>query len=407
MSQKSQHQRLSSLPGMTQILLTFGLSISSLAILLPASPAWALAGGAGSLGAGATNTVLMALTVATQFSVPFLTRRFSWALILPLGTLLMGLPSLLQALSPDLTNLLVTSALRGIGFGIVTVCCSSALSYLLPLEYRGRAVGLYGLAAAGSQLIFTPLAPWALEAFGYRPVISAGAIAALAAPFALNLGRQVDAYLLEADRKQQGAGADTRTPTPRILARIWPALLTLTLVTSVGGAFMTFSTQIAPSAALASAALLLLCALAAPTRLYGGSLTDRFGTRLLMAPVLALSALGVAFVAWSEGSGLPATLLLLAGAALIGFGYGFLQSVTMVRALTDAGGPDATERASVAWNSHFDIGTGLGSLAMGAAMQTAGFSATWISAALLLLISSLLLGLKDARASVQKGQDRL
>ncbi|WP_185172996.1 MFS transporter [Rothia nasimurium] len=402
MSQKTARPSVARMPGMPQILLTFGLTICSLSILLPASPAWALVGGAGSLGAGATNAVLMAVTVATQFSVPALTRRFSWALVLPVGTLFMGLPSLIQALSPDLLNVLVTSGLRGIGFGIVTVCCSSAMSYLIPVEYRGRAVGLYGLAAAGAQMFFTPVAPWALDTFGYRSVISAGVIAAIAAPFALQLGRLVDHFMEEQRAGEQGNDATPATSTATIIARIWPALLTLTLVTSVGGAFMTFSTEIAPTATLATGALLLLCALATPTRLYGGSLTDRFGTRLLMTPVLALTALGVAFVGWVNGASLPSVIFLLAGATLIGFGYGFLQSVTMVRALSDAGGADATQRASVAWNSHFDIGTGLGSLAIGAAAQATSFAAAWAGAAVLLLVCAIVLGLKDARASVQK-----
>ena len=402
MSQKTARPSVARMPGMPQILLTFGLTICSLSILLPASPAWALVGGAGSLGAGATNAVLMAVTVATQFSVPALTRRFSWALVLPVGTLFMGLPSLIQALSPDLLNVLVTSGLRGIGFGIVTVCCSSAMSYLIPVEYRGRAVGLYGLAAAGAQMFFTPVAPWALDTFGYRSVISAGVIAAIAAPFALQLGRLVDHFMEEQRVGEQGSSTTPVTSTATIIARIWPALLTLTLVTSVGGAFMTFSTEIAPTATLATGALLLLCALATPTRLYGGSLTDRFGTRLLMTPVLALTALGVGLVGWVNGASLPSIIVLLAGATLIGFGYGFLQSVTMVRALSDAGGADATQRASVAWNSHFDIGTGLGSLAIGAAAQATSFAAAWAGAAVLLLVCAIVLGLKDARASVQK-----
>ena len=402
MSQKTARPSVARMLGMPQILLTFGLTICSLSILLPASPAWALAGGADSLGAGATNAVLMAVTVATQFSVPALTRRFSWALVLPVGTLFMGLPSLMQALSSDLLNVLVTSGLRGIGFGIVTVCCSSAMSYLIPVEYRGRAVGLYGLAAAGTQMFFTPVAPWALDTFGYRSVISAGAIAAIAAPFALQLGRLVDHFMEEQRAGEQGSDATPATSTATIIARIWPALLTLTLVTSVGGAFMTFSTEIAPTATLATGALLLLCALATPTRLYGGSLTDRFGTRLLMTPVLALTALGVGLVGWVNGASLPSIIFLLAGATLIGFGYGFLQSVTMVRALSDAGGADATQRASVAWNSHFDIGTGLGSLAIGAAAQATSFAAAWAGAAVLLLVCAIVLGLKDARASVQK-----
>lgn len=391
-------QSVARMPGMPQILITFGLSISSLAVLLPASPAWAVAGGAGSFGAGATNAVLMAVTVATQFSVPTLTRRFSWAHVLPVGAILLGLPSLIQLISPALTNILLTSALRGVGFGIVTVCCSSAMSYLVPLEYRGRAVGLYGLAAAGSQMFFTPVAPWAIETFGHRAVIAVGAVAALAAPFAFQLGRSVDRYLAQHHEGEATVSATPKTSTATIIKRIWPALLTLTLVTSVGGAFMTFSTEIAPTATLATGGLLLLCVLATPTRLYGGSLTDRFGTRLLMTPVLGFTALGLVLLALMDGANPLSVLFLLLGASIIGFGYGFLQSVTMVRALTDAGGADATQRASVAWNSHFDIGTGLGALAIGAVAQSTNFATAWGGAALVLALCALLMGLRDVRS---------
>lgn len=378
-------------------MLVFGLSISSLAILLPASPAWAASGGTGSLGAGATTAVLMAVTVATQFSVPTLTRKFSWATVLAAGALLMGIPSLIQALSPALPNVLATSALRGIGFGIMTVCCSSALSYLIPLEHRARAIGTYGLAAATAQLIFTPLAPWAIDTLGYRPVIAIGTIAALATPFAYRLGRQVDTYF--ADLATQPEEARTPVATGDIVRRIWPALLTLTLATSVGGAFMTFATELAPTATIASAGLLLLCAAATPTRLWGGTLTDRWGTRLLMSPVLLATSIGVALIGLAAGGWQAQTALILAGATIVGVGYGFLQSVTMVRALNDAGGPDATQRASVAWNSHFDIGTGLGALALGAAAQATSFSTAWLGAAVLLALCATFTGLLDARTA--------
>lgn len=59
-------QKVMSVQGMPQILLTFGLTICSLSILLPASPAWASYGGASYLGAGAVNSLLMAVTVLTQ-----------------------------------------------------------------------------------------------------------------------------------------------------------------------------------------------------------------------------------------------------------------------------------------------------------------------------------------------------
>lgn len=375
--------------GMPYIVATFGLAISGLALLLPASPAWVTSGGAGSLGAGMTTAVLMACTVATQLMMPRILARFGWTRVLTAGALLMGLPAPLQAISPNLALVLVSSGLRGIGFGILTVCASTAMTLLIPVAVRGRAVGLYGFAAAFPQMILTPLAPWLIEQWGFRPTLALGVLPAFGAYFAYKLGRLVDAH-------QQDAPVPAQTDQ-KVLARIWPALLTLTLTTSAGGAFMTFADQLSPTASAAALALLCLTVMATPTRMYGGGLTDRFGTRILMTPVLALTGVGLALISFSltaEASRIP---LLMAGVFLLGIGYGFLQSVTMVRAFADSGGD--TTRASVAWNVNFDVGTGLGGLALGALMQMSTASSAWMIWAVLLFVAAAVLGIKDLRES--------
>lgn len=390
-------QKVIQMPGMISIIATFAAVISSLSLLLPASPAWVASGGAGAMGAGTVTAALMAVTVATQlFAVRPALARFGWQKTLVAGTLFMGLGSPLQAISPDLSLALVSSALRGVGFGIVTVCGSMALSLLIPAERRGQAVGLYGLAAAVPQMILTPLAPWLIELLGFRPVLSLGLIAVLGAPFAWHLGKLVDARTAQApaSEPEQGAGAGS------VLRIIWPALLTLTLITAAGGAFMTFAIDIAPTALVASIALLVLTITAAPTRFWGGSLSDRFGTRVLMTPVLALSAVGTVLIGFSAAGaeGNARSILLLLGALLVGAGYGFLQSVTMVRALNDAG-PAHNARASVAWNANFDLGTGLGGLALGALAQAGGFPGAWWIWAGLMAVSVAVMGVRDARES--------
>lgn len=381
-------------PGMVSIVATFASVIASLSLLIPASPAWVAFGGAGSTGAGSVTATLMAVTVATQlFAVRALLARFGWAKTLVAGTLLMGLGSPLQAISPDLTLALLSSALRGIGFGIVTVCGSTALSILIPAAQRGRAVGIYGLAAAIPQMILTPSAPWLIEVLGFRAVLTLGAVAVFGAPFALHLGRIVDARIAAAP----AAEPDSPGGAGGIVRLIWPALLTLTLVTAAGGAFMTFAIDLAPTALWAAVALLCLTVMATPTRFWGGSLSDRFGTRVLMTPALALAAVGMALVGWSvAAAGTPRLVLLVAGALLIGFGYGFLQSVTLVRALNDAG-PTNNARASVAWNANFDVGTGLGGLAVGAMAQAAGFFVAWWIWAVLVVLAVAVMAMRDFR----------
>ncbi|WP_326794269.1 hypothetical protein OG946_01120 [Streptomyces sp. NBC_01808] len=62
----------------------------------------------------------MAATVLAQLCVRTALRKIGWTRTLGLGALLLGLPALPQALSDHLLPVLLTTALRGAGFGIVT-----------------------------------------------------------------------------------------------------------------------------------------------------------------------------------------------------------------------------------------------------------------------------------------------
>src|SRR5690606_20945228 len=71
----------------------------------------------------------------------------------------LGAPAILQATSSDLSVILLSSAVRGIGFGILTVGGATAIALLVPAARRGAAVGIYGLAVAGPQLVLVSSAP--------------------------------------------------------------------------------------------------------------------------------------------------------------------------------------------------------------------------------------------------------
>ncbi|MGA6158822.1 hypothetical protein ACPEIC_36365 [Stenotrophomonas sp. NPDC087984] len=99
----------------------------------------------------------MATTVLTQLCVKTALRVLGWTRTLVLGALLLGLPAPLQALSGHLLPILLTTALRGAGFGIVTVCGSTAAAALAPRGRQGAAIGLYGFAVALPQVALTPV----------------------------------------------------------------------------------------------------------------------------------------------------------------------------------------------------------------------------------------------------------
>ncbi|MEB8340605.1 MFS transporter [Streptomyces endophyticus] len=360
-------------PGVPHLMTVVLCCFSGFALLLPVSPQWALDGGADELGAGLVTAVLMTMTVVSQLCVKATLRKLGWARTFALGALLLGLPAPLQALSDNLWPILATTALRGAGFGIMTVCGATAVAALAPRGRQGAAIGLYGLSIALPQMVLTPAAPALVAAFALPVILACGILPVLALPFTPALGRALDAH---ADTPAPGPSAP-RTATAATLRRILMPVILLLLVTVAGGAILTFTPQFAGTPGAAAGALVTFTASAAVTRWSCGVLADRFSARPLNFGLLLAACVGLCLVAWSVRSGTAVLPGLLAGLLLLGAAYGGLQSITLVQALNRAGAENR-HTTSVAWNIGFDAGTGLGSLLLGLAAQVATFSAGFL-----------------------------
>ena len=88
-------------------------------------------GGAGSGGAGLVNGALLLVTVLTQLLVPAALRRWGWGPVLVVGMVLLGAPAALLLLSDALAPVLLWSAVRGVGFGVLTVIGAAAVAALV------------------------------------------------------------------------------------------------------------------------------------------------------------------------------------------------------------------------------------------------------------------------------------
>lgn len=373
-------------PGIPHLLVVVLFCFSGFALLLPVSPAWAVSGGADEFGAGLVTAVLMAATVLAQLCVRTTLRKLGWTRTLVLGALLLGLPSLLQALSDHLLPILLTTALRGAGFGIVTVCGSIAAAALAPRGRQGAAIGLYGLAVALPQVVLTPAAPWLMGTFALPAVIACGVLPVLALPWARALGHAVEART--DSPAPQDSPAQAPAPATTVLRRILLPLTVLLLVTAAGGAVLTFAPQFTATPALAATGLLALTATAALARWGCGELADRIALRPISAILASAACVGLALIALAVGPDSDTVLVLLAGLLLLGAAYGGLQSLTLVQAFNYAGAENR-HTTSVAWNVGYDAGTGLGSLMLGLAAQAATFSTGFTTMSALLAAAAL------------------
>ncbi|WP_295034205.1 MFS transporter [uncultured Microbacterium sp.] len=384
-------------PGMPALLAMTTFAFAGFAVMLPVAPMHMVALGGDEFLAGLVNAVLMLATILTQLVVERMRTWMGWRVSLALACVLLGLPAIGEIFATTAGQILALAAVRGIGFGIVTVSGSSAVGALFPPERRGRAIGAYGLAVAGAQLVLTPISPWIADQAGLPVALAVAALPLAGIPFALAAGSAIAKHARAAVALLGGAGPvrdplETPREERRALVRLWPPILALTVVTCAGGAITTFTPQFVPDAVLTVVALFLYTAAAAFARWAVGGPADRLGARRFVLPGLAIAALGLAAIAASIAgiAGPAAPALLIAGAILVGTAFGTMQNVTLVRAF-EVAGEHAKGVASTAWNVAFDAGTGIGALAIGALAAGTSFALSFAALSALCLLAGLLL----------------
>lgn len=366
-------------PGMPALLLVTLAGFTGYAVLLPTAALWVLRGGADLAGAGLVNGVVLLFTVLTQPVIPALLRRFGWGPVLATGVGLMGTPSLAHLLTDALAPTLALSAVRGLGFGVLTVTGSAAVAELVDPRRRGAAVGAYGLAIALPLVAVLPVAPWLAEEVSFAVVFGLGALPLLGIPGALALGRHFH-QRAASEPASTPSSTSAVAPTGRLrgIAPLIPPMLLLLGITLPGGAVLTFAPQLVDDPGLVVLLLVALNATAALARWRIGSFADIKGPGAFVPPLVVLGTLGMAGVALAVHWTSP--VLLVVSGAVLGIAYGGLQNLTLLLSFA------AVERgrygtASAVWNIGFDLGTALGSVLIGAIAAGADFTVALLVAA--------------------------
>lgn len=337
-------------------------------LLLPVVPlAISRSGGSDAL-AGASTAIFMAATVLTQLGTPRLLHARGYRQVLALGSLLLGVPALALLWSTAAVPALTTSAIRGIGFGLVSVAGSALVAELVPRAQLGRATGAQGIAIAVGQMIALPVGLALFDRGHANLVFVLGALVPSLAVLAV--------AALPSVRPTRSDGQGSRPPLSMLLV---PCLAMLVVASMYGGVSSLLPIAITDRAAVAGVALSVVSGAMLIGRYGAGILVDRIGVGRIMVPALACAALGgVLYVGGVHGDGSVA--LLLAGSAAFGLGFGAVQNDALVSLFT-AAGPGRVGAASAAWNISYDSGTGVGALALGVVAGIAGYPAVFVVAA--------------------------
>lgn len=385
--------RAGSLWRIAEIRAVFVLSfagLTSFSVTLAALPAWARQLGHPEGVVGTITGVMLAATVVTQLLTAGLLRRWSVRTLLVAGSLLLGLPTPLYLLAHDLWAFYALSAVRGVGFAVVTVVAALAIPRAAPPERRGEAIGIFGLSAA---------VPMMVGISGGAALTLGGSFAAVALLGAL----PVLALVVARGVPAEVAGVAGSTAISRVLSMLALPAGLLLVTTAAGGGLVTLLPLQRPDGAVAAAALLAFGAVGMMARWRVGPVLDRVGPRLVLPVLVACGVAGLVVV----GVGLASSAaVLVGGAALFGVAYGGLQTVTLdlsYRAVHDRDAP----AVSAVWNAAFDAGTGAGSAMLGFVAGTAwgGGGALVVGAVAVALVGAAA-SLAPRRVPAMEGPDR-
>ena len=353
------------------------LAFASFFLTLSSLPLHAIAIGASAGAAGLVTTVMLVSTVASQTLVPVAVARLGLIRVLAAGLVLLGAPAPLYVLGQQFWWVLLVSAIRGVGFAVITVLMPLVASGMVPKGRQGEAIGIYGLAIAVPNLLGVPIGVALTSSGQFRWVAIASAAPLLALPLLRSIRGSMPSSVPGGDAAP--VQADPRRP----LRAVAGATVVLLVVTLSCGGVLTFLPVVLPSGRVATVGLLLFGATGAISRWRAGALSDRLGSRVLL-PVAALVAAG-GLAVLAAGLALPSTAVLLIGAAVLGAGQGAVQNVSLLVAFRRAGPANQTS-ASAIWNAAYDSGTAIGALVVGlVAVGGPGFSWTFAGCAVLIL----------------------
>ncbi len=340
-------------------------------------PLWAVSGGTAPAAAGLVTAAMLVLTVATQSLVPGAARRFGAGPVLAAGLVLLGAPTPAYLLHSGLAWLTACSAVRGLGFAVITVLLPLLAIAAAPDQRGGEAIGLYGLSIAVPNLLAVPGGVALTSAHHFAVVAWAGAVPLLALPLLPGLARMM--------AEPPAAHRDGPTRTMATLKAILGATLVLLATTLAGSGLTTFLPIARPTGALSTLTLLAFGATAAVARWRAGILADRMSSRGLLPIGVALFVLGMAGVGLGLATDLAVVVVI--GGLVAGLGFGSVQNLTLVVSFAIAGSANRPA-ASALWNAAFDSGAAIGALAVGwVAAVGVGYPLSFVGSAALVVLT--------------------
>lgn len=286
--------------------------------------------------------------------------------ILTIGLIFFTLTTLLYFIDYGITFLILTRFIHGFTLGIASTVIGTVVVFSLPASRKGEGIGYFSMAATLATGIGPFIGLYMTQHSGFDMIFS----------FCLLLG-----IISLATAFFYNAPILKKTETKRVKfefklssfiePRALPISVIILLLAFCFSSVLSYISIYAIEIDLGETASFFFVAYGAAvfiSRLFTGRLMDKKGANVIMYPAFIIFGVGMFLLSSANNSG---TFLL--AAALIGLGFGNLQSASQVIAVNSV----ASNRVGIATATFlifFEAGAGFGPYLLGLVIPAAGYS---------------------------------
>lgn len=297
--------------------------------------------------------------------------------------------------SGGITLLLIFRLLNGVAAGIASTATSTIIAQIIPSARKAEGIGYFSMSTTLGTAIGPFLGIMLGRLVSYNTIFLFCVILAI---IAFMIGLTVNIRITSSTNAPKTVKKEKFSLKQYIEPNAIPIAIVTFLMSLGYAAILSFISFFAEERDLVSAASFFFLVYAVAilvTRPFSGRLMDTKGANAIMVPCFILFAAGLALLSVTHSS-----IALLVAAAIIGAGYGNLQSGAQAIALKVTPGA----RAGLATSTFFialDAGLGFGPYILGFIEPLVGFGALYSGLAILIVMTLVLYMMLHGRKDKQ------
>lgn len=308
--------------------------------------------------------------------------RIEYKRLLVIGLVFFTLTILLYFVDYGLTFFIISRFLNGITLGIATTVIGTLVALAIPPSKRGEGIGYFAVSTAMATGLGPFIGLYLTQQTGFDMIfilcLSLGIVSTVIG-FFVNVPK-----IEKTEMKQEDKGFKlSNFIEPKALPISFIVLIMTFCFSSVLSYINLYAIEL-ELVGTASFFFIVYTATVLVSRPFTGRLMDRIGPNYVMYPAFFVFGAGMLLLGIASSS-----VTLLIAAALIGFGFGNISSISQTIAVTVAA-PHRMGLATATFFIFFDIGNGFGPTLLGLVIPITGYPVMYMILGIAVIATSFL-----------------